>query len=607
MAALFLLTGSGLRAQTVYTSANVHAHNDYQQAIPFLNAYTLRAGSIEADVYLQKDELYVAHEIKEIAPARTLENLYLKPLQAQIRQNKGAAYPEQNAKLQLLIDLKTAGETTLPALVQKLTSYPEIIKNPNIRIVISGNKPKPNTWAQFPAFIYFDGTPGEQYTPDQLKRVALISDSFRKYTQWNGKGKIVAAEQAKIQRLIDSVHHLNRKLRFWATPDNVNSWKTLMHLGVDYVGTDEVTGLTAFLKKLPTSEYQPPTTAHAVYQPKYVHNDQRKKVKNVILLIGDGMGLAQIYAGYTAKAGQLHLFNFLNIGFSKTSSADSYITDSAAGATAMATGQKTNNRYVGVDSLGQQLASIPELIVAYRMKTALISAGDITDATPACFYAHQPERSKSEAIAADFVKSPVDILIGGNRAAFVRRKDARNLLQELEQKKYQTTSQLHNFKPGAAAKFVILDSLALLSAAQGRGNFLREAFQTALKSLTQNKAGFFMMAEGAQIDHGGHQNNLPFLTQEMQDFDQLVGDALKFADENGETLVIVTADHETGGLSLLDGNLTKGYVAGNFSTDDHSALPVPVFAYGPHSLDFRGVYENTALFEKIMQVIKKYH
>ncbi|RDC62954.1 alkaline phosphatase [Adhaeribacter pallidiroseus] len=604
---IFILFCTSLQAQIHYTPAQVHAHNDYQQPIPFLNAYSRRVGSMEADVYLKDKVLYVAHEPQEIASDRTLEALYLKPLQTQIRKNKGTAYSDKKAVLQLLIDLKTTGATTLPALVKLLGAYPEIFKNSTIKIVISGEKPAPATWAEFPAFIHFDGTPGQQYNAAQSQRVGLISDSFRKYTAWNGKGKIVAADLLKIQRLIDSVHHLHQKIRFWATPDNVNSWKTLMQLGVDYIGTDDVTNLTTFLKKLPQNEFQLKTSAYPVYPPKYVNNDQLTKVKNVILLIGDGMGLAQIYAGYTGQAGKLNLFNFLNIGLSKTSAADTYITDSAAGATAMATGKKTNNRYVGVDSQGKPLTAIPDLLTAYQMKTALISAGDITDATPACFYAHQNERSLSEAIALDFTSSPVDILIGGNSKPFIKRADSRNLFTLLQQKGYRTATQLTGFEPGVATKFVVLDSTAMLSKATGRNDFLRNALRTSIKALQPNKSGFFIMAEGAQIDHGGHQNNLPLVVQEMLDFDQLVGEAMQFADENGETLVVVTADHETGGLSLLDGNLTQNYVAGNFSSDDHSAIPVPVFAYGPHSLDFRGVYENTALFDKIMQIIKKYH
>ncbi|WP_262891529.1 alkaline phosphatase [Adhaeribacter radiodurans] len=326
-----------------------------------------------------------------------------------------------------------------------------------------------------------------------------------------------------------------------------------------------------------------------------------------MLLIGDGMGLAQMYAGYTALVGQLNIFNFRNIGLSKTASADSYITDSAAGATAMATGQKTKNRYVGVDSTGRRLTPIPDLINALKMKTAIISAGDITDATPASFYAHQSERSLSEAIAADFLNSPVDILIGSNSSAFIERQDSHNLFTLLQQKGYQTSTRLATFSKPLAGKMVVLDTTAMLSEAKGRAEFLKKALQLSLQNLGKNKAGFFIMAEGAQIDHGGHENNLPYVVQEMLDFDQVVGEAMRFADENGETLVIVTADHETGGLSLLEGSVNQGYVASNFSTKGHSAIPVPVFAYGPHSLDFRGVYENTALFDKIMQIIKKYH
>ena len=119
--------------------------------------------------------------------------------------------------------------------------------------------------------------------------------------------------------------------------------------------------------------------------------------------------------------------------------------------------------------------------------------------------------------------------------------------------------------------------------------------------LSKNPKGFFIMAEGAQIDHGGHANDLPVAITEQHDFDRLVGEALKFADQDGETLVIVTADHETGGLSLLDASYKKGMVRGNFSTDDHTNIMVPVFAYGPGSENFIGVYSNTAIFKRIIE------
>ncbi|MCD8538543.1 MAG: alkaline phosphatase [Leadbetterella sp.] len=110
------------------------------------------------------------------------------------------------------------------------------------------------------------------------------------------------------------------------------------------------------------------------------------------------------------------------------------------------------------------------------------------------------------------------------------------------------------------------------------------------------------MAEGAQIDYGGHANELPYVVTEMLDFDRLVGEALRFADSNGETLVIVTADHETGGLTLLDGDTKRGYVDGQFSTTDHTGVMVPVFAYGPHSLDFRGIFPNTDINRRLLKI-----
>lgn len=108
------------------------------------------------------------------------------------------------------------------------------------------------------------------------------------------------------------------------------------------------------------------------------------------------------------------------------------------------------------------------------------------------------------------------------------------------------------------------------------------------------------MVEASQTDGGGHSNNIGQLITELLDFDEVVGKAMKFADENKETLVVVLGDHETGGLSLLDGSLKEGWVFGNFSTNDHTSLPSSVFAYGPNSKEFTGLFENTEIFNKIM-------
>ncbi len=494
-------------------------------------------------------------------------------------------------------------------LVSKLSSYPveAFVKNTSLQIVISGNTPDPSRWSKYPSFIHFDGRPNITYTQEQLERIAMISDNFTSYSKWNGKGLIPKAELDKLEGVIASVHRQGKKIRFWATPDQVNAWKILLTLEVDFIGTDHVGLLTDYVNKQPSREYKHTEKPHTAYTPKYVNNDKRSKVKNIILMIGDGMGIAQVYSGYTGNHGALNLFNMVNIGFSITGSADSYITDSAAGGTAMATGTKTNNRYVGVDSKGIPHRSIPEIVKPMGIHSAVISAGDITDATPAVFYAHQPERGRNEAIALDFLSNPVDILIGGGYDYFTKRSDNQNLLTRLKNAGYVVSNRFDVIDTITHGKFILLDDKAVVSKENGRGDFLSLALNKSMLTLKQNKNGFFIMAEGAQIDDGGHANKMSYVVKEMIDLDKAIGEAMRFADTNGETLVIVTADHETGGLSLLDGDINNGYVDGNFSTDDHSGVMVPVFAYGPHSQDFRGVYQNTAIFEKIIRIFELYN
>jgi len=600
-----LLLGASLvtvaQPPSPYSPAQAHSHNDYEQTIPFGQAYDQQFGSVEADVFERNGQLFVAHDSAAIRTGRTLESLYIHPMVEKIRANQGKLYPDADYTLQWLIDLKTPAQRSLPLLVRSLSRYPAIFgPGGQVQVVVSGNTPTPGQFDSYPSWIQFDGRPDVVYTPGQLARIGLISQDFTRYTRWNGKGLIVKKERQNIQQVIRQVHQQGKKIRFWATPDNVNTWKALMNLGVDYINTDQIAPLGQFLRQRQTAEYQH-KTPHTVYQPTYRNNDNRSRVRNVILLIGDGMGLAQIYAGLTANRGELNLTKLLNIGFSKTSAADTYITDSAAGGTAMATGQKTNNRAIGVDSTGKSLSAIPTLIRPWHMVSGLISAGAVTDATPAAFYAHQPDRMFEREIARDFLQDPVDILIGGGYRYFSEEK----VLDTLRQRGYQigtSFAQLASLK----RPFVLLDDESVVAVNKGRTDFLQKSLQKTINDLQANPAGFFVMAEGAQIDYGGHANQTGYVVQEMLDFDQVIGDAIRFADSNGETLVIVTADHETGGLSLLDGDLQRGYIDGHFSTNDHSGVMVPVFAYGPHSLDFRGVYENTAIQHKIMAILNQY-
>lgn len=584
-----------------YSSSNIHSHNDYASPLPFYGAYSNETGVIEADVFLVNNELFVAHTAQEIALENSLKSLYLEPLSSKLKNLGGKAYPS-GKPLILMIDVKSDAESTLKAIVQQLKIFPEISSNKNIKVVISGNRPLPAQWAAYPEFIYFDGRLTENYSPEQLSRVEMISEDLKNITIWNGKGVLTQADLQKIQTAIKKVHDQHKKIRFWATQDNVNTWMTLMNLKVDFIGTDTVSALTEFIKNIKTTFYQN-TEFHTAYIPKNALAFAKKKPKNIILLIGDGMGLAQIYAGYTANKGQLSLFNIPTQGLSITKSSDSYITDSAAGGTAMATGHKTNNRFIGVDEIGKPLKLITQQLAKKNYKTAIISAGNITDATPAAFYAHQPERTYSEPIAYDFLSNPSDILIGGGLKEFKARKDGKDLTQLLIEKGYSFSDKFSSLDTIKNAKIVVLDDAAVVSINDGRGDFLAKSLAKATNTFSKTKNPFFIMAEGAQIDHGGHKNDLEYVVREMLDFDQLIGKAMEFVDKNPETLLIVTADHETGGLSLIDGSITKGYVQGSFSTNDHTAVPVPVFAYGPGAQNFSGVYQNTEIYTKIMEAL----
>ncbi len=580
----------------VYNTANLHAHNDYEKPFPFWAAYNQGFGSIEADIFLRGNRLIIAHDTTQAKLGRTFDSFYLQPLQECIKKNGGYPYADHTRELQLLVDLKTEAVSTLGALVKKLKTYPIITGCAAVKIVITGNRPAPVTFTTYPSFIYFDGELNLDYPAEALARIVMLSDDFKRYSTWNGKGGIIAREKNQLQTAIGKARKLHKKLRFWNAPDVINSWYAFMKLGTDYINTDQVYEAATFLKQLPNRAYTV-TEKYKLYAPTYKNDGTAVRIKNVILLIGDGTGLAQLYAGYTANGGALNIFNMHYTGLSKTSSYDSYITDSAPGSTAFSSGEKTNNRAVGVDHNGNALTLLPTLLAARNMKTGIITSGDISDATPADFYAHQSERTNSVPILQDLLQSPVSILMGEGSP-----KMTTQLAQQLATQ-FTMVGTIDSVTADASKKWLVAEKKAGLSMLEGRGNWTERAFEKATSLLTQNSNGFLLVIEGAQVDHGGHENKLPYVVTEVMDFDQAVGRAMQFADSNGETLVIVTADHETGGLTLLDGDYAKGYVSGQFSTVDHTATPVPVFAYGPGAQLFTGVYENTAIFKKIMEVL----
>lgn len=329
----------------------------------------------------------------------------------------------------------------------------------------------------------------------------------------------------------------------------------------------------------------------------------RSKPKNIILMIGDGMGVSQIYAGMTVSEEPLIFEQFQNIGFQKTYSKSDYTTDSGASGTALATGEKTNNGHISVTPSGEELTTILELAEQNGLATGLASTSSILHATPASFIAHNVDRNKYDDLATDFLETDIEVFIGGGRGNFADREDGRDLIQALEDKDYQVLSDMSEIKQVEEGK------LAGLTAeghnprySEGRGDMLPEATQTALNILDNNRKGFFLMVEASQIDWGGHDNNTDYIVEELLDFNRSIEVAMDFAKENPKTLVIVTADHETGGMGLNGGSLTDHNVDAGYTTGGHTGVMVPVFAFGPGAEKFRGIYENTDVFEKMKEL-----
>ncbi len=322
--------------------------------------------------------------------------------------------------------------------------------------------------------------------------------------------------------------------------------------------------------------------------------------KNIILMIGDGLGLAQMYATYTATQDNLNMARCPNIALVKTFSEDNYITDSAAAGTALATGHKTNDGMLGMNPDKTPVKSILKYAEDNGLATGLVATSSITHATPAAFIACVENRGMSEEIAKQFLYTDIDVFIGGGYDNFRKRSDSLNLIDSLLVRNYhvvRTIPEMMNVNHGKLAALLYPKHAPKFS--EGRGDMLSLATSKAIDLLGSNEKGFFLMVEGSQIDFGGHDNDLNYIINETIDFDKACGVAMDFAERNGETLIIITADHETGGLSLPGGNLKTGKPEGKFSTTDHSAIPVPLYSIGPGSENFHGFIDNTDIF-KIM-------
>ncbi len=355
-------------------------------------------------------------------------------------------------------------------------------------------------------------------------------------------------------------------------------------------------------------------------EPKGAEGGSEKAAKNVIFMIGDGMGLAQVSAAIMASDEALNLERAEFVGLSKTASSKQEITDSAAGATAFAIGKKTFNGAVGVDHDGDVKRTIMEDLSKRGYATGLIATSAITHATPASFYAHVQKRSQAYDIADDLARSSVNLFIGGGKNHFDKRNDSkrgkpddRDLIALMKKRDVQILESVKQLK-GKSGRAGIFWANEQPEPAVKRGDVLPTSIEPAIDFLARSsEKGFFLVVEGSQIDWGGHRKDLAYVISELLDFDAAVGQALAFAEKDKNTLVVITADHETGGLTLPspDDELVTdvfsrkkrgdGYrkAIATFSSDGHTATMVPVYAFGKGAREFAGVYENTEIHNRL--------
>ncbi len=329
-----------------------------------------------------------------------------------------------------------------------------------------------------------------------------------------------------------------------------------------------------------------------------------KKAKNVILIIGDGMGLAHLYGAMSLMEKPMNVEKASNIGFSKTHSSDNYITDSAASGTAMATGKKTRNGILGLGPDSTRIKNLTEIAHKNGRSIGVVSSSAVTHATPASFVAHNISRNNYYQIAEDFIANEPDVFIGGGKRFFTNRPDGRDLIKELEDKDYDLYYNVEDLLDADSEKMAaLLADEHMPKISQGRGDMLSYGAIKAIQTLSKNENGFFLMIEASQIDWAAHDHDTKYIVEETIDLDRTLGVVLDYAKRIGETLVIVTADHETGGMTLVGGDKKEGTLAAKYSVGGHTGIAVPVFAFGPAASYFTGFYENTEIFEKIVKIM----
>ena len=334
---------------------------------------------------------------------------------------------------------------------------------------------------------------------------------------------------------------------------------------------------------------------------------QERAPKNVILIVGDGMGVAQVYASVVAAKGDNSAFlRFPVTGFSRTYSLNKYRTDSSAGGTALTTGQKVENYHVNWGPDSSRYQTIFDDAVASGRSTGFVVVSDAMDATPASTYGSVPYRKMYDTLSLQLAQCRHSVMVGGGYKYFLpeNRKDGLAPLDTLSARGYAVVRTLDSLLAfdGDRVVGLLYDGDPLTE--PDRGDVLRPASMKAIEMLSRNPKGFTMLIEGSQIDWACHNNDSAYMMAELADFELMLHTVLDWAEQDGNTLVVVTADHETGGLTLPDGDIEQGVNVPRYHWGSHTGVMVPVFAFGPGAERFSGIQQNTDIPRKIRELMK---
>ena len=330
------------------------------------------------------------------------------------------------------------------------------------------------------------------------------------------------------------------------------------------------------------------------------------EVRNVIIMIGDGMGLEQVSCAWVVNHGKLNLDRFPTVGLSRTYCTNELITDSGAGGTALSSGMKTGYSHVGTAADSTDIPSVLVKAQELGKKTGVVVTCHFADATPCDFCCHNEYRYNQDDLIADYVTCGVDYLAGGGLDWFtVNRKDGRDITKEMAAAGY-TVALTEDALMKAELPVIGILAPDNLPVAMERGDLYRHSVARGLDILSRESGdqGFVMMLEGSCIDDWLHGNDIGKAMEELLDFDRTIGDVLQWAAADGHTLVVVTADHNTGALTLQDGNLEEGRIGVAFGSESHNGIAVPFYAWGPGSDAFTGIRENDEWGRLIASFVK---